>query len=542
MKKILLAIVVLALVGTGAYLYHAHSEKAAKAEADKAAAQGPLEVVVRTMKKQDIPLFEELPGRTTAHKVAEIRPQVSGIVNRRLFEEGSDVREGQQLYQINPAPFEAVLNSARADLLKARANMQSVASKTKRYAELVTVHAISQQEYDDTVASFEQAKADIAIAQAAVETAQINLDFTRVYAPISGRVGKSNVTEGALVTAGQQESLATITQLDPIYVDLTQSSKALLAMRDRTSGKEKTTVTLMVEDRKEVYPHEGDVQFSDVTVDPTTGMVDLRAIFPNPEHQLLPGLFVRARIHLDTIHGILLPQRAAIRSPDGGLSVWKVSADNKLSLVPVQAERVVNSDWVVSGGVEEGDVIVVSGFQKAASGASVKTLTEKEAAEKAAAEKAKAEAEAAKKQGDATKPKDGKKEKDAKGPADAKNPPAAVEVRDDAIAVPPVKDDLSPLPAKDETGRPNASNPDISNPDTPGPDTSNPGADAQGPAGENSLRAPAPNPVADPGAPPAAPANNDNANAGTDADDTITLPPDDNKTPRSGIPNTGGKP
>lgn len=453
-KKIILCVAVLALLAGGAFWYHKHEAAAAKAAADKAAAQAPAEVVVRSLKKEDVPIFEELPGRTTAHKVAEIRPQVSGIILKRLFEEGSDVKEGQQLYQINPDPFQATLNSAKADLLKAQANLKSVEAKTSRYQQLIKLHAISQQDYDDAIASYEQAKADIAIAQAAVETAQINLDFTRVYAPISGRVGKSNVTEGALVTAGQADSMATVTQLDPIYVDLTQSSDALMRMRDKISDKEKTTVNLILENHKDTYPQQGTVQFSDVTVDPTTGMVELRAIFPNPQHALLPGLFVRARVNLDTLHTIVVPQSAAIRNTDGSLAVWKVTADKKLALTPIQTDRAVNGTWVVTSGVEEGDTIVVSGFQKAAAGAAVKTITEEEAKKRAEEQKAKdkdkdkdkadAKADAAKNNAQGKNTGDKKDDKDS-GNKDAANKPDA------ATDVPPVKNDTSPLPATDET-------------------------------------------------------------------------------------------
>jgi len=446
-KKIILAVAVLALLAGGGWWYHKHQQQEAKAAAEKAAAQAPAEVVVRTLKKQDVPIFEELPGRTTAHKVAEIRPQVSGIIQKRLFEEGSEVKEGQQMYQINPDPFQATLNSAKADLMKAQANLKSVEAKTSRYQQLIKLHAISQQDYDDAVASYEQAKADIAIAQAAVETAQINLDFTRVYAPISGRVGKSNVTEGALVTAGQADSMATVTQLDPIYVDLTQSTDALMKMRDKISDKDKTTVNLILENHTDAYPQQGTVQFSDVTVDPTTGMVQLRAIFPNPQHVLLPGLFVRARVNLDTVHALVVPQGAAIRNTDGSLGVWKVSADNKLTLVPIQTDRAVNDNWLVTSGLNEGDTIVVSGFQKAAPGAAVKTITEAEAKKRAEEQKAKDKAAAEK---NAAAGKTDKKAGDSAGGNDASAKPPASTAPDSATDVPRVTNDTSPLPAKDE--------------------------------------------------------------------------------------------
>jgi len=504
MKKIVALLLILALLGGGGYAYYQHTQKVAKDEAAKKAASAPAEVVERVLKKQEVPLYAELPGRTTAHKVAEIRPQVTGIINRRLFEEGSDVTEGQQMYQINPAPFEAVLNSAKADLMKAQANMKSVEAKAQRYAGLVKINAISKQEYDDTLAALEQAKADIAIAQASVETAQINLDFTKVYAPISGRVGKSTVTEGALVTAGQESSLATITQLDPIYVDLTQSSKDLMSLREKTANREKTAVSLLVEDNKEPYPHEGEIQFSEVTVDPTTGMVQLRAIFPNPEHSLLPGLFVRARIKLDTISAILLPQKAAIRNPDGSLSVWKISSDNKVSLAPIQVDRALNSDWIVSNGLDDGDAIVVSGFQKVAANATVKPISEEEAAKKAAAEKAKNEADAkAKAQKDDKK--DGDKKDDAAKDSDkagsdkkdaadkdatptgsdnnaapAQAPASAPagndtqnnavdpdKLKDDAIKAPGAKDDTAPAPAPSPAESPEELVPEAPKTDTP---------------------------------------------------------------------------
>ena len=258
------------------------------------------EVATVTIQPQQVELTTELPGRTSPYLVAEIRPQVNGIIKKRLFREGSDVKAGQLLYQIDPAPFQVALDSAKASLGKAQANLPSIRLRAERYKELLVDKAVSRQDYDDAAAAVEQARAEIEYWKAAVEAARINLGYTRVTAPISGRIGKSSVTDGALVTAYQPTSLATIQQLDPIYVDVTQSSAELLRLKRNletgrlsADGKNGKKVRILLEDGTP-YPLEGTLQFRDVTVDPTTGSFTLRIVVPNPKHLLLPGMFVRA--------------------------------------------------------------------------------------------------------------------------------------------------------------------------------------------------------------------------------------------------------
>ncbi|MCX5914506.1 MAG: efflux RND transporter periplasmic adaptor subunit, partial [Deltaproteobacteria bacterium] len=261
---------------------------------------GPPEVVVVEVKPQPVAINTELPGRTSAYLIAEVRPQVGGIIQKRFFKEGSDVKAGAVLYQIDPAMYQAAYDSARAALARAEANVTSNRYRAERYKELVEIKAVSRQEYDDAAAALKQAEADIAAGKAAVETARINLAYTRVTAPITGRIGKSSVTVGALVTASQGIPLATIQQIDPVYVDVTQSSATLLRLQQsmasgilRRDSANRAKVKLILEDNTP-YPLEGTLQFQDVTVDPTTGSVILRIVFPNPKGVLLPGMFVRA--------------------------------------------------------------------------------------------------------------------------------------------------------------------------------------------------------------------------------------------------------
>lgn len=339
---------------------------------------GPVEVGIVTVETQNMPLTTELPGRTTAYRVAEVRPQVTGIVLKRLFEEGSEVAAGQQLYQIDPATYQASVQSAQADLAKAKANLKSVEAKATRYADLVKINAVSRQDYDDVVASLDQAKAQIQVSQAAVDTARISLDYTKVYAPISGRIGKSSVTEGALVTANQATLMATITQLDPIYVDLNQSSSELMRLR-MADGKsdgatEPTKVQLLLDGSDTPYDLPGQLKFTDVTIDPSTGAVQLRAEFPNPRRDLYPGLFVRARVAQGIKNNVaLVPQPALIRNPDGSTTVWVVGADHKVNPRPVQVGPAVGGNWRIDGGLQSGDQVVVSGLQKIRPGAEVRT-------------------------------------------------------------------------------------------------------------------------------------------------------------------------
>lgn len=371
-KPLIILVVIIAAVALAYWLFRPQADDQASA----AGAGGPyggggaVAVTSLTLQEATIELNERLPGRTSAYKVAEIRPQVSGIIIERSFVEGGNVEQGQQLYQIDPATYEAAYESAKADLQRANANVKSVRSRAKRYAELVEIQAVSQQEYDDIKASLAQAEADIAVAQANVTQAKINLDYTKVYAPISGRIGKSAVTEGALVTANQQQSLTKITQLDPIYVDMTQSSTELIGLRRQMGGMEEMPVTLRLEDGS-LYEQQGALQFSDITVDETTGSVQLRALFPNPDRLLLPGMFVSTSVHLGEQRALLVPQKAAIRDAEGGLSVWVIGDDNTVNPRPITAQSAYLDQWVVADGVQSGEMVVLEGFQKIQPGVTV---------------------------------------------------------------------------------------------------------------------------------------------------------------------------
>ncbi len=347
---------------------------------------GPPEVSVATIEPQRLTVTTELPGRTTPYRVAEIRPQVSGIVLKRFFREGSDVKAGDQLYQIDPATYEASLASAQADVQKAEANLQAARNKAARYGDLVKNSVVSKQDFDDVQASLKQNEAQVAAAKAAYNLASINLNYTKVFAPISGRIGKSAVTEGALVTASQSTALATVQQFDPIYVDVTQTASQLMRLReDMASGRirpaepGKIPVTLFLNSNANgndaAYPVKGELQFSDVTVDAGTSSVQLRAVFPNPNKDLLPGLFVRARVEQGVAeNAITVPQAAVSRGPDGSARVWVVGADNKAAQRTIRTERTVGNVWLVSDGLAAGERVVVEGLQKVKPGAEVKPV------------------------------------------------------------------------------------------------------------------------------------------------------------------------
>ncbi len=341
-------------------------------------AMPPAAVDVVTLKSAPLQLTTELTGRTAARRIAEVRPQVSGIILKRYFTEGSDVKAGQLLYQIDPATYEAAVASAEAALAKAQASEQSARLKAQRYAELVKAKAISTQDNDDAQASWKQAVAEIAAAKATLKSAKINLGYTRVTAPISGRIGKSSVTEGALVTAQQANNLTTIQQLDPLYVDVSQSTTELLRLkRQLAAGKLATAksgsamVQFQLEDGS-AYPHAGQLQFSDVTVDETTGMVTLRALVPNPEKLLLPGMFMRATLQQgERPDGLLVPQAAVARTPRGGATVLIVDAQNKVEQRDIQVSQSQNGNWVVESGLKAGERVIVAGLQKVGAGAQV---------------------------------------------------------------------------------------------------------------------------------------------------------------------------
>jgi len=346
------------------------------------AAPSPIpEVVTVTVHAQPVELTTELPGRTSAYLVAEIRPQVSGILLKRLFREGSDVRSGELLYQIDPAPFQAALDSAKASLLKAQANLPSTRLRAERYQELLADKAVSQQDCDDAAATLEQARAEIEYWKAEVETARINLGYTRITAPISGRIGKSNVTEGALVTAFQGVSLATIQQLDPIYVDVTQSSAELLRLRRRWEGRRLTAdeenlrkVRIILEDET-TYPLEGTLQFRDVTVDPSTGSYTLRIMVPNPDYVLLPGMFIEALVQEGVVEdGILIPQQGVTRNRKGEPLALIVDEADRVQQRHLTLGRAIRNQWLVTSGLAAGDRVIVEGMQKVQPGVTVKPL------------------------------------------------------------------------------------------------------------------------------------------------------------------------
>lgn len=327
--------------------------------------QPPPQVSVVTVETQPLMLTTELPGRTSPFRIAEIRPQVSGLILKRLFEEGSDVQIGQVLYEIDPAPFQAALDNAEAALGRARANLAATRLRAERYKELLADKAVSRQNYDDAAAALTQLEADIATWEATVKTARINLEYTRITAPISGRIGRSGVTDGAIVTAYQPLALATIQQLDPIYVDAPQSTAELLRLKKNANNRKADALNrlkLVLEDGSP-YPLEGTLQFSDVTVDPTTGSVILRAVFPNPDGILLPNMFVRAVIpEAVNEQAILIPQQGVSRDPKGNPYAMIVDADGKAQMRPLSLDRAVADQWLVTAGLAPGDRMIVEGL------------------------------------------------------------------------------------------------------------------------------------------------------------------------------------
>lgn len=354
------------------------------------------EVAVYTVAPQQVALTTELPGRTSPYMVAEIRPQVSGLIQKRLFQEGSDVQKGQLLYQIDPAPFQVALDTAKAALGRAQANYSAISLKAERYRKLASDKAISKQDYDDAAAALQQVRADIEYYKTSVETARINLDYTRVLAPISGRIGRSSVTDGALVTAYQPAALATIQQLDPIYVDVTQSSSELLRLKtSRKAG----LLTTCAENRKKVriilengssYALEGTLQFRDVTVDPATGSVAVRIVVPNQDYLLLPGMFVRAVVEEGVVEkAIMVPQQGVSRNPKGEPLALVVDESDAVQQRILTLDRAIGNQWLVSSGLAPGDRLIVEGMQKVRPGTVVKVVPwnnpETEAKETAAA-------------------------------------------------------------------------------------------------------------------------------------------------------------
>ena len=335
-------------------------------------AQAP-QVSVHIVKSAPLAVTTELPGRTDAYRVAEVRPQVSGIILHRNFTEGSDVKAGESLYQIDPATYQAAYDNAKGELVKAQAAANIAHLTVKRYVPLVGTQYVSKQEHDQAVATAQQADASVVAAKAGVESARINLAYTKVTSPINGRIGKSSVTEGALVTNGQATALATVQQLDPIYVDVTQSSSDFMRLKQQTSlQKGDTSSVELLMENGQPYTLKGTLQFSDVTVDESTGSITLRALFPNPQHMLLPGMFVRARIDEGTQpDAILVPQQGVTRTPRGDATVLVVNEKNQVESRTVVAPQAIGDRWLITEGLKNGDRVIISGLQKVRPGVTV---------------------------------------------------------------------------------------------------------------------------------------------------------------------------
>ncbi|TQI79246.1 membrane fusion protein (multidrug efflux system) [Serratia fonticola] len=348
-------------------------------ETQQQGAQHPAPSVgVVTLKAEPLNITTDLPGRTAAYRIAEVRPQVSGIILKRNFVEGSDIKAGVSLYQIDPATYQATYDSAKGDLAKAQAAAEIARLTVNRYKPLLGTSYISKQDYDTATSTLLQANAAVVAAKAAVESARINLAYTKVTSPISGRIGLSTVTEGALVTSGQATALSTVQQLDPMYVDVTQSSNDYLRLKQELANgtlkqeNGKAKVKLLLENGQE-YAQEGSLEFSDVTVDETTGSITIRAIFPNPNDALLPGMFVRARLDEGVRNdALLVPQQGVTRNPRGEATALVVGADEKVELRTLTATQAIGDKWLVTAGLKAGDRVIVTGLQKVKPGVQVK--------------------------------------------------------------------------------------------------------------------------------------------------------------------------
>lgn len=352
----------------------------ASANSGAATATAP-EISFITVRQEPVPLVRELPGRVTARGVAEVRARVSGLVVKRAFEQGSKVNEGDLLYKIDPAPYQVELARSDAALHRAEASLVLAKQQAERMNTLLARHIASQAQYDAAIAAQKQAEAEVAGARAARDGARLNLDYTNVRAPISGRIGRALLTEGTLLDTASSGVLATIQQIDPIYVDITQSVGELNKLRrDLASGElahledNGANVELIMDDGS-IYAHNGRLLFSDVTADPGTGQVTLRVLMPNPENELFPGMYVRARLAqgIDA-DAIAVPQQAVHRSNDGRAEVWVVKPDNKVALQPVEVGQVVSGSWLVNAGLKPGERVVVEGFQKISAGMEVKPV------------------------------------------------------------------------------------------------------------------------------------------------------------------------
>lgn len=343
---------------------------AACGDGDGPSGPPPMAVTVVVAKSAPVLLSDTLPGRVVAYRNAEVRPQVDGLIDRRLFDEGATVEAGQQLFQINPKSYEATLHAAEAQLASAEATNALAHKRLARNEQLLKSQAASRQTYDDAVAAAAESAAAVQVARAQVQVATINVTYTQVTAPISGLIGRSAVSEGALVTASQPTPLATITQLDPIYVDLTQSSVKIIDLRQKiASGHLQNTdempVTLVLDGAGRTYAHEGKLQFSEVIVDQGTDSITLRVVFPNPDKILLPGMFVRAEVSQGRMeNGFLTPQKAILRAPTGDAFVWIATPENTVARRSVTLDRAMGSDWLVQSGLNDGDKVIVEGMLK----------------------------------------------------------------------------------------------------------------------------------------------------------------------------------
>lgn len=375
MKKI--AVLAGALLVTGSICFF--TLKPSQAQESPATPPPALEVTVTTVQEQEVILTSELPGRTTAYQTAEIRPQVGGIILKRAFAEGSEVKAGELLYQIDPAPYEVAVSRSQAALNKSKAELEPARLKAKRYAELIRTQAVSQQDYDEVKAALGLAEANVASAQAELEAARIDLQRTKVMAPISGRIGRSSITPGALVTANQAQSLATIQQLDPIYVDLTQSNVELLRLRRAIQSGNiqsvpvtKAKASLSLEDGS-IYPLTGDLQLAEANVDQDTGTVTIRALFPNPDRELLPGMYVRATIEEGVLaKALLIPQQVVSHNAQGQAQTLVIGSDNILELRILELDRALGGNWIVSQGLQPNDQVVMDNLQKIRPGMAVR--------------------------------------------------------------------------------------------------------------------------------------------------------------------------
>jgi membrane fusion protein (multidrug efflux system) len=369
MKNKLTLVIILMALAALAYWYFQNQQPAGEAGFP----QGNQLIKVSTLVIKTEPVVAKLslPGRTTAYRQSQVRPQVSGIITERLFKEGALVEQGQQLYQLDDARYAANLKSAQANLMSAKANLKTTQARYNRVKSLELQQAISEQDLDDVLAQLDQAKANISVAESNVELQQINLDYTRVYAPISGRIGKSNLTVGALVTANQAESLAVITQLDPMYVDLQVSGEQAMKVQQQLNLDQ--NVSVILNDIPGVGTMQGELEFSDVNVDESTGAVALRAMIANPDQALLPGLFVNAELTLGEQMGFLVPQRATTRNPSGELLVWVVGKNKQVNSKIIEVSHASQDQWVVINGLNDNDEIVIEGYQRLSPNAEVET-------------------------------------------------------------------------------------------------------------------------------------------------------------------------